>query len=40
VSFSERRQIFGQPPRIAVLFQSMNDVVGNSVAFFFHQFFP
>ena len=38
VSFSGRRQIFGEPPRITVLFQTMNDIIGNAVAFF-HWFF-
>jgi hypothetical protein len=34
VSFSRRRQIFRQSPRIAVLLQSVNDIIGNAVAFF------
>jgi hypothetical protein len=37
VSFSGRRQFFGQPPRITVLLQTMNDIIGNAVAFFFSQ---
>jgi hypothetical protein len=38
MSFPRRRQIFGQPPRIAVLLQLVHDIVGNPVAFFFCQF--
>jgi hypothetical protein len=37
VSFSGRWQIFGEPPRITVLFQTMHDIIGNAVAFFFRQ---
>jgi len=39
VSFSRRRQVLGQSPRIAVLLQLVHDIIGNSVAFFFGQFF-
>ena len=38
VSFSGRWQIFGEPPKIAVLLQAMHDVIGNSVALFLCQF--
>ncbi len=37
VSFSGRRQIFGEPPGIAVLLQPMHDIIGNSVALFLGQ---
>ena len=37
VSFSGRRQIFRRSPRIAVLLQTMHDIIGNSVALFFRQ---
>jgi hypothetical protein len=38
MSFPRRRQIFGQPPRIAVLLQLVHDIIGNSVTLFFRQF--
>jgi hypothetical protein len=34
---SGRPQILRQSPRIAMLFQPMHNIVGNSVAFFFRQ---
>jgi hypothetical protein len=37
VSFSGRRQILRQSPRIAVLLQTMHDIIGNSVALFLGQ---
>jgi hypothetical protein len=33
-----RRQIFGEPPWIAVLLQLVHDIIGNTVTFFFGQF--
>jgi hypothetical protein len=38
MTFLRRRQFLRQSPRIAVLFQAMHDIIGNSVAFFFRQF--
>jgi hypothetical protein len=37
VSFPRRWQVLRQSPRIAVLLQTMNDIISNAVAFFFGQ---
>jgi hypothetical protein len=38
MSFSGWRQLLRQSPGIAVLFQTMHDIIGNTVALFFCQF--
>jgi hypothetical protein len=40
MTFLWRRQFLRQPPGITLLLQSMHDIIGNSVSFFFRQFLP